>query len=89
MARGVIMQNLGNRMVTIMDLEDGAVIVDAMTESAFKARKRNKTVPTRRTWTRMSKVSNNVSCLTCLDPLLLHYPARPSRLRAKKAHQHQ
>ncbi len=25
MARGVVMQNLGNRMVTIMDLEDGSV----------------------------------------------------------------
>ncbi len=44
------MQNLGNRMVTIMDLGD-----DTMTKSTFKARKRSKTVPTRRSWTRMSK----------------------------------
>ncbi len=64
MARGVVMQNLGKRMVTIMDLEDQSAHLqhyDQKTEQDGE---------TRRTWTRVNKVSDNVSCLICLNSLL-------------------
>ncbi len=64
MARGVVMQNLRNRMVTIMDLEDRSAHLqhyDQKTEQDGE---------TQRTGTRMNKVSDNVSCLICLNILL-------------------
>ncbi len=54
MARGVVMQNLRNRMAHLQHY-------DQKTEQDGE---------TQRTGTRMNKVSDNVSCLMCLNILL-------------------